>query len=161
MGIQHNESVPASFLVAGQQGYLGDPEVVSSEVARFLASAEELVGHLRNGDLSKDDFAAASRQLVQGCADVFAGRAEGYVPIQGYTGQTLGYKVMADLPGGFWAKRRAAWGDDPMCVLFEYLLLRLVEDYKTADGDDMLLGVMLGPTVEGVTRLLLGTERTG
>lgn len=153
MGIQHNESVPPSFGNALVENYLGDPDVVSRLVGEFLAEAESL---LQNSSGEKE-FANKSRALVRHYADIFSGRDASYKTISGYNAVTLKSKLAADL-GSFWRSNRAKWDDDSVCVMFEWLLLMLADSLKRADGDQMLLGVMLKPVTQYAVKVFLGIE---
>lgn len=154
MRIQHEEEIPASLGRAFDSGYLGDPDVVSGLVGRFCSSVERL---LCGGAASKEDFVARSNALIRAHADIFAGRVAGYTPVEGYNSVTLPAKLTADL-GEFWTKQRAKWNDDALCVFFEWLFVHAAEFVKRADGDDMLLEIMLKPTVQQAVRVLLGIE---
>lgn len=158
MGIQHNENVPVSFADALSGSYLGDPEVVSTLVATFCTGVEQTLSQLQRGEISKEQFDKGCNEAIRHYADIFSARDPGYKPIVGYHGQTLNYKLMADL-GEFWRKQRGKWNDDSVAVLFEKLLVNLAESLKRSDGDDMLLGVMMRPTMDYTVGVLLGTEK--
>ena len=158
MGIQHEQIAPASFSDAFANNYLGSPTVVAELVARFCAGVEADIAGLRAGRLGKEAFVAGLRAQVRRYADIFSGRDPGYKTVLGYHERTLNFRLMADL-GKFWQKHRAKWADDPVCVLFEWLAVILAEKVKMADGDDMLLGVALGPTVEYTVGVLTSTEK--
>jgi hypothetical protein len=150
--------VPESFALAFKQGYLGDPEVVSSLVGGFCASAESLLHNMGSGATSKARFVDRSKALVRQYADVFAGRNPVYQTIAGFNERSLPNKLRVDL-GEFWQFNRKNWDDDPVCVLFEWLFVHTAESVKRADGDDDLLEIMLKPVVEGAVKILLDIER--
>lgn len=154
MGIQHRENVPASFSKSFEAGYLGDKAAVTRLVAEFFAGVENL---LNGGAANKEDFVAKSNGLIRAYGDIFAGRVEAYKPVQGWNAVSLPGRLRADL-GEFWAAQRSKWEDDPVCVFFEWLFVSAAEYIKRADGDDMLLEVMLRPTVEQAINHLLGSE---
>ena len=156
MGIQHTENVPASFLEAFGDNYLGNPDLVNRLVSEFLVSAEVLLGKL--GTIKPAEFREQANTLIKKSADIFSGRDSDYTVIVGYNKVSLGYKLMADL-GEFWQKNRAKWNDDAVAVLFEYLLVMLAESLKKADGDEMLLEIMLKPSVQYAVKVLLGVEQ--
>lgn len=60
--------------------------------------------------------------------------------------------------GEFWPTHRVKRGDDAVCVFFEWLFVTAAEYIKRADGDDMLLEVMLRPTVEQAINHLMSFE---
>jgi hypothetical protein len=155
MGIQHEENVPDSFVDAFDGDYLGDPDVVASLVGEFCAGVENL---MNGGASSPKDFNDKANALVRRLADVFSGRDSAYTGIPGYNEVRLPAKLRVDL-GEFWTKQRAKWDDDPVCVFFEWLFVHVAESVKRADGDDMLLGVMLKPTVQQAVKVLLGIEQ--
>jgi hypothetical protein len=150
--------VPDSFALAFKQGYLGDPEVVSSLVGGFCASAESLLYNMGSGATSKARFVELSKALVRQYADVFAGRNPDYQTMPGYNERSLQIKLKVDL-GEFWQSNRKNWNDDPVCVLFEWLFAHSAESVKRADGDDDLLEIMLKPVVEDAVKILLDIER--
>jgi len=154
MGIQHEESVPASFGDAFADNYLGNPDTVSALVGQFCANVEHF---MNGGTSSKDDFVAKSNAMIREYAAIFSGRSDLYNPQAGYNAITLPAKLIADL-GPFWADHRAKWEDDSVCVFFEWLFVTVAGEVKKADGDDMLLGIMLGPTIKQSVKLLLGIE---
>lgn len=156
MGIQHNENAPASFADALAPNYLGNPETVQRLVGEFLTASEELLFNLGAG-MPKEDFTESAKELVRRNADIFSGRDTAFKTVMGYNEVSLKYKLMADL-GEFWQKNRERWGDDAVCVLFEWLFVMLADSYKKADGDEMLLEVMLKPCVQYAVRVLLGIE---
>ena len=154
MGIQHEEQAPRSFADSFTAGFLGDPGVVSGLVGKFAASVESL---LSGGASSKEDFVAKANGLVRAYADIFAGRVGAYKTIPGFHSVSLPAKLRADL-GEFYGAHRSKWGDDPLCVFFEWLFVHVTEAVKRADGDEMLLEVMLKPTLQQANRHLMGTE---
>ena len=91
-------------------------------------------------------------------ANIFSGRDPAYRTIKGYHERTLQQKLIADL-GEFWRKQRGSWGDDAVAVLFEWLGVILAEKLKLAQGDDMLLEIMLKPSVQYTVQVLLGMEK--
>lgn len=126
-------------------------------IGRFCADFEATIQAFSRGEIAKDDFEAQSKELIRANADRIALRDPSYTGVSGYHGRTLGIKLTADL-GDFWRRRRASWGDDPYCVFFEWLGVTLANNLKTADGDDMLLGVMMGPAIQYATKVVLGVE---
>lgn len=104
---------------------------------------------------------AAKQQVaadVMHVADIVSGRDPAWRIIKGYHDFTLGNKLMADL-GSHWKDHAAQWNNDPVCVLFDWVAAWAFEYIKRADGDDMLLGVMLRPTVDYAVHVILGTEK--
>lgn len=158
MGIQHEQPIPPSFADALDHNYLGDPAVSTRLVAAFLAKAEEVIHRRGAGELDAQAGADEFRRLIREYADIVSGRNPAYKPVIGYHSRTLPIKLRADL-GEFWQQNRAKWDDDSVCVLFEWLLVTLFDAMKRADGDEMLLGVMLKPSVEYATQVILGTEK--
>lgn len=134
---------------------LGDPEAVARLVGEFCAGVENL---MHGGAASPEDFNDKANALVRRLADIFSGRDAAYKTIAGYNEVRLPAKLRVDL-GEFWQKQRAKWGDDPVCVFFEWLFVHTAEFIKRADGDDMLLEVMLKPTAQQAVKVLLGIEQ--
>lgn len=157
MGIQHTETAPESFSKALEANYLGNPDMVNSLIGRFCAEFEALLQNLLFGAVDKGQFADSAKQLVRQYADIFSGRNKDYTTIAGYNDQTLPAKLKADL-GDFWQKQRSSWDDDPVCVLFEWLGVMLTESVQRADGDDVLLEVMIKPSVTYAVQVLIGVE---
>lgn len=158
MGIQHEEAAPASFSDAFADSYLGSPVVVSGLVGRFCAEVEAALAELHGGRLAGPALVDQMRAKIRRLADIFSGRDPAYTTVKGYHEHTLGFRLMADL-GDFWQRQRGVWKDDPVCVLFEYLAVILTEKVKMADGDDILLGVAFGPTLQYAVSVLMGTEK--
>jgi hypothetical protein len=158
MGIQHEQEVPPSFSDAFSGSYLGDPAVVGGLVAEYCTGFEQAIYGLAAKEITKSEFDESINAAIRHYADIFSGRSPAYQTIKGYHENTLKYKLMADL-GEFWQRRRAKWSDDSVCVLFEWLGANLAESVKRADGDDMLLEIMLKPTYEYTVQVLLGTEK--
>ena len=158
MGIQHEEVIPESFGGATADNYLGSPAVSARLIGQFCAEVEADIAALRLGAMDKTGFLAGLVAKVRLFSDIFSGRDPEYRTIKGYNEHTLRFRLMADL-GEYWQSHRSKWNDDPVCVMFEWLAVTLAEKVKLADGDDMLLGVMMGPAVEYCTKVVLGTER--
>lgn len=90
-------------------------------------------------------------------AGIFSGRDSGYSIIKGYNDHSLGIQLKIDL-GPHWDAHRHEYADDPVAVLFDWLAALVIEKWKLADGDDMLLGVMIGPSMQYTVKVLLGIE---
>lgn len=90
-------------------------------------------------------------------ADIVSGRDPSWQVIKGYHDHSMAIKLMADL-GPYWQQHRARWGDDAVAVLFDWLASIVMEKTRLADGDDMLLGVMLRPSMQYATKVILGIE---
>jgi hypothetical protein len=118
---------------------------------------EALVRSRSADEISEDEFLGKVSTLVRRHADIFSGRDPAYTIMKGYNDQTLKYKLMADL-GEFWRKNRHRWDDDSVCVLFEWAGVMYINDLKTADDDEVLLGIMFRPTQEYFVKVLLGIE---
>lgn len=157
MGIQHDEVIPASFADAFSDNYLGSPDVVSRLVAAYLAECEKLLYDHSDAVITPAEFRVQVRGLIQKNADIFSGRDPAYKFVKGYNDFSLGFKLKADL-GAFWQSNRAAWSDDPVCVLFEWLLVMFREELLKSGGEDWLLGIMIKPSVEYTVKVLLGIE---
>lgn len=155
MGMQHEENLPASFAESFSGKFLGDPDVVAGLVGGFCASIEQL---MNGGASSKEDFVEKANSLVREYADIFSGRNTSYRAVAGFNNVTLPAKLRADL-GEFWALHREKWGDDSVCVFFEWLFVNMAEFIKRADGDDDLLEIMAKPTVQQAVQHLMGTEQ--
>ena len=134
--------VPSLFEDAFGPTYLGNPDLVNGLVGEFCAKVESLVLSLLAKEISADDAKATSAAEIYRLADIFSGRDAAYKVVKGYHGASLNGKLMADL-GSFWQMHRAEWNDDPVCVLFDWPAALVIEKVKLADGDDMLLEVML------------------
>lgn len=135
--------------------YLGDPNVVAGLVGQFCAEVESLMS---DGASSKEDFISKSHYLIHHFADVFSGRTDDYKSVPGYSSTRLPAKLKMYL-GEFWDKQHTKWNDDPVAVFFEWLFVNVAEYVKRADGDDMLLEIMVKPTVQQAVKTLLGIER--
>ena len=137
--------------------YLGNPDVVTALVGGFAANVDAMRTGLLSGSISaevaKNDLRAKTRNL----ADIFSGRDPGYQIIKGYHDASLGAKLRADL-GEYWRVQRAEWNDDPVCVLFDWLSAVIMDKLKLADDDEMLLEVMLKPSMQYTVKVLLGIE---
>jgi|GEM_PF-2195987 len=160
MGIQHEEVVPASFVDAFSENYLGNPDNVSRLVAEFCSRAEATIIDFMAGRVDKDLFDPAIKNLIHHYADIFSGRrAPEYGFVSGYNDFTLPNKLKADL-GDFWRQRRARWDDDAVCVLFEWLTLHLVEAVKKwpDEEDDWVKEIDLKPSIQYAVKVLLGIE---
>jgi hypothetical protein len=149
--------VPESFGRAGAGLYLGDPQVVTEQVAAFCMSFEAALRAKEFGELTGEQFVENMKALVREQADIFSGREGEHQIIEGYHDITLPAKLRADL-GDFWVKRHAAWDEDAIAVLFEWLATIIADKLKTAQGDEMLYEIMLKPSVQYVVHVLLGTE---
>lgn len=157
MGLQHEEIASPSLRDAVQPNWLGDPAVVGRLVGQFLVDSEGDLYALAHQQLPQADFESRSRERILAAAEVFNGENEHYRAVAGWNGGSLGGRLMAAL-GEFWSMRQEAWADNAAAVLFEWLLTRLAEAWKEADGDDAVLQVRLGPSSKQAVRLLLGTE---
>lgn len=122
-----------------------------------MAKVEAMVQRVLARDLSGKAAQAELHGAISALADIFSGRDPEWTIIRGYHDFSLGAKLQADL-APHWSKVRAQFNDDPVAVLFDWLAAITVEKVKLADGDDMLLEVMLKPSVQYAVQVLLGTE---
>jgi hypothetical protein len=136
--------------------YLGDPDVVSGLVGGYLAELDAIAESVRSGVPVGEAGTRLATQIHR-MADIFSGRDSGYAIIKGYNDFSLGVKLRADL-GEYWSEHHGKWDDDPVACLFDWLSALFFDKWKTADGDDMLLEVMLGPSVRYTVKVLLGIE---
>lgn len=148
---------PGAFSDTSSPTYLGNPDVVSGLVGGFAAKVEAIVSAVSSGAVSGDDANFELREEFARLAGIFSGRDAGYSIIKGYHDHSLGEKLKIDL-GPHWNVRRDAFGDDPVMVLFDWLAALVIEKWRLADGDDMLLGVMIRPTLQYTVKVLLGIE---
>lgn len=109
------------------------------------------------GSVSGNTAVAELKSEIDRLAGIFSGRDSGYSVIKGYNDHSLGEKLKIDL-GQHWNDRRHEFADDPVAVLFDWLAALVIEKWKLADGDDMLLGVMIGPSLQYTVKVLLGIE---
>ena len=137
--------------------YLGNPEVVTALVGGFAANVEAMRTGLLSGSVSAEVAKHDLRAKIHNLADIFSGRDPGYQIIKGYNDVSLGPKLQADL-GVYWREMRSEYDDDPICVLFDWLAAMIMAKLKLADGDDMLLEVMLKPSMQYAVKVLLGIE---
>jgi hypothetical protein len=158
MNANEPDFFPPSFAAGLSDRNLGSVVVVAGVVGRFLADTEAAVGALAHGELDPDGFVAAQAQRIRDAADVFAGRNPRYIPLDGWNGISLNGRLQADL-GDYWSRRRANWGDDACAVFFEWLTTVLVDRWKLADGDDVLLASAMRPIAEQAVNKLTGSER--
>lgn len=151
------DTVPDSFSGAFAGNYLGNPAVVQGLTSEYLSTFEALLRRRSADEITAEDFKDQLSEMVHHYGDIFSGRVAAYSIIQGYHDHTLGYKLMADL-GPFWGANRARWNDDPVCTLFEWAAVMYANNLKTADDDEVLLGVMFKPTHQYFVQVLLGIE---
>lgn len=149
--------IPSSFGESLTGNFLGDPSVVAQLVGEYAAYVENLIKRTWSKQIDDAECAKQGGELTKRYADIFAGRNEDYHFVKGYNDFTLPAKLKADL-GEFWQKRRGDWNDDPVCVLFEWLAMMIADKMKLADGDDMLFGVMIKPSMQYTVKVLLGIE---
>lgn len=88
---------------------------------------------------------------------IFAGETAGYEIVKGYHDVTLPAKLQADL-APHWRRVREKLDGKPVYGLFDWLAALLAEHWRTAKGDDMLLGVLIGPSIRYAQGVLLGIE---
>jgi len=150
------EAVPESFGHIANDGYLGNPEVVNSLVAEFCTGVFGLLDAVAGGVIGSDEYNKLSDKLIRDHADIFAGRNESFTIILGYPA-ALQMKLRADLKS-FWQDNRERYEDDSICCLFEWLFVILADKRRIADGDEMLLEVMLKPSIQYTVQVLLGIE---
>jgi hypothetical protein len=153
-----DNAIPASFADAFAGDYLGNPEVATRLIAEFCTSFESLLTQRGADDLSAAEFIRSTRDLIMRFADICSGREPAYTVVMGYHDATLAAKLIADL-GDFWGMHRENWNDDPVAVLFLWLGLILADKLKLAKGDEMLLDIMLKPSIEYTVSIILGTEK--
>jgi hypothetical protein len=137
--------------------YLGNTSLVTRLVGEFSSKIEALVLNLQSQAIGKIEAKAFLAAEIKKLAEIFSGHHPGYNPIKGYNNHLLGHKLKADL-GEYWQQHRVEWNDDPVCVLFDWLAALVMEKVKLADGDDMLLEIMLKPSVQYTVKVLLGIE---
>lgn len=153
-----DDVIPASFGDAFAGDYLGDPDVVARLVAEFCTSFEDVLAQRAAGSIEAAEFLKSSRALILRFADICSGREPAYRIIMGYHDATLAAKLIADL-GDFWGSNRENWNDDPVAVLFLWLGLILADKLKLAKDDEVLLGIMIKPSVEYAVNVILGIEK--
>jgi len=149
---------PGAFSDPSSATSLGNPDVVARLVGGFAAEVESVIAAVSAGKLSSSSAKAELGADIHRLADIFSGRDSGYSVIKGYHDHTLGEKLKIDL-GTHWHAHRHEFADDPVAVLFDWLAALVIEKWKLADGDDMLLGVMLKPTMQYAVKVLMGTEK--
>lgn len=150
-------AIPPSFSEVASRGFLGDPDVVTRIVANFCRAFEKALALKEHGELAPEQFVERMTALVRENAAIFAGENPDYRIVAGYHDASLRYKLMADL-APFWRSNRAKWGDDPVCVLFEWLAVMMAEKLKEAAGDDVMFQVKFGPLMKYAVGVLLGSE---
>lgn len=155
--VELEREIPPSFGDSMADGFLGNPEVVTGLVAAYCAKFQDALFRKEQGDLSPSEFLVVMDQLVHENSDIFSGRIDTYKVIPGYHDGTLPQKLKADL-GAFWSAHRAAWGDDPVCVLFEWLAMMLADKMKLAGGDELLVQASFQPSMQYAIKVLLGIE---
>lgn len=155
MGLQHTEPVPRSFAAGAVPGYLGDPTVVGRLLARFLVDSEADLYDLADGKLAKAGFEDRARARIGALAQRFSGEHPDHPGVPGFHGISLPGQLQGAL-GEFWRSHRAAWHDDAVAVLLEWLLLKLAAAWKQAGGHDEPLQALLKPDLQAATNLLLG-----
>lgn len=149
---------PGAFSDPSASDYLGNPDVVTYLVGGFCANVEAVAGALDAQSIEPAEVKVEVGAEITRLAGIFSGRDPVYKTIKGYNEHGLPAKLMVDL-APHWRQHRAAWNDDPVCVLFDWLAALVMEKSKIADGDDMLLEVMLKPSVQYAVTVLLGTDR--
>lgn len=149
---------PGVFSDVSSKTYLGNREVVVRFIGKFAAEMEAWVALVATGKLSDDKANAAIRREVDRLADIFSGRNPDYSVIKGYHDNTLGIKLKVDL-GSHWIEHRHEYNNDPVAVLFDWLGALVMEKVKLARGDNIVLEVMLGPSIRYAVDVLLGVEK--
>ena len=148
---------PGALSDTSSPTYLGNPDVVTALVGGFAANVEAMRTGLLSGSISAEVAKHDLRMKTRHLADIFSGRDAGYQIIKGYNDVSLGAKLRADLRE-YVQVHRTECSDDPVAVLFEWLFAVIMEKLKFADGDDMLLEVMLKPSMQYTVKVLLGIE---
>ena len=133
--------------------YIECPDMVAYLVGGFCAKIEAIAVAVGSG-LDKAEVKGQVKGEITRLAGIFSGIEAAYSPISSYNESSLGGKLIADL-APFWRVHRAAWADDPRCVLFDWLASLVMEKVKLSDGDDMLLEIMLKPSVQYAVQVLL------
>ena len=155
--VERYRIAPGALSDTASPTYLGNPDVVSALVGGFAANVEAMRTGLLSGSVSGEVAKHDLRAKIRNLADIFSGRDPGYQIIKGYNDVSLGPKLRADL-GEYWQRSRAICNDDPVAGLFDWLAAVIMEKLKLADGDDMLLEVMLKPSMQYAVKVLLGIE---
>lgn len=150
-------AVPPSFFESAVSGYLGNPEVVTPIVAGFCQAFEQALRDKEYGKINPGEFVEKVTALTRDTAAIFSGDHSDYKIIPGYHDGALRYKLMADL-APFWRRARERWGDDPVCVLFEWLAVMMAEKLKETQGDEILFQVKFGPLMRYAVGVLQGVE---
>lgn len=148
---------PGAFSDPSSATSLGNPDVVSVLVGGFAAKVEAIAMAASSGEVPGDSAHAELGAEITRLAGIFSGRNPGYSIIKGYHDFTLGIKLRVDL-GPHWHAHRHEFADDPVAVLFDWLAALVIEKWKLADGDDMLMGVMLKPSLQYAVKVLMGAE---
>ena len=147
---------PDAFTAPGER-YLGNAAVVAELVGGFCAHAEAVAMDLRAGKITPAAAQADMAEKIRSMARVFSGGDPDFQIIKGYHDVSLGGKLIADM-GDFWRDHRQAWGDDPVAVLFDWLGALVMEKAGQTD-EDWLLEIMLRPSVQYASSVLLGIEK--
>lgn len=109
------------------------------------------------GELSANAAKGQIAQHIRANAAIFSGKDPAYQIVKGYHDVSLPGKLVADL-GAFYRANCTGWDNDAVAVLFDWLASLLLEKMQQAQGDEMLLGVMLKPSVQYAVGALLGSD---
>lgn len=147
------------FTGIGEENYLGSPAVVGRLVSTFCYQAEQILVAKGSGVITADQCAAQFVALCREYGGIFSGEDPEYKTIIGFHGanRSLWIRSQVEL-GEFWREHKDTFGENPVSVMFYWLFLWVLDAFNKADGDDMLLGVMLSPRIEQMNERLLGIE---
>jgi hypothetical protein len=148
---------PEAFSIPDERN-LGNPAVVSRLVGEFCARCEAMTNEVRDKVIDPAAVKVEIGQQIRRLANIFGGRDPGYTIIRGWHDVSLAGQLIADL-GPFWRKQHAEWNDDAIAVLFDWLAAHVIEQTHKCQGDDLLLGVKLKPSIQYAVTSLLGINR--
>ena len=127
-------------------------------MAGFCARAESLAAAVVSGELKDPAFSQQRASLVGELADIFNGRNPDYLPIAGYHGGSLPWKLRVDL-GEYFERRQADYRGDAVAVLFDWLFAHIVDGMAASHGDDAILSAHLAAPVKYAAQVLQGVEQ--
>lgn len=149
-------ATPASFSVALEDGYLGNPSVVASLLATYCSFAQGTMERLQSGEIENDLFVSLLKDAGSKMAEIFSGKNPKYTPIIGWNSVSLPARLQVELKH-YWTQHRDEYDGSPLRVFFAWLCWAVYDTMKRTDDPD-LFGIIMSGHLSRAQNLLLGVD---
>ena len=139
-----------------QENYLGSPDVVSKIVQGFCDKVYDGIMAKVRKESPEGELTDNLLRMARAFSDVFMGKNTDYLPVRGWNCEAgLGETAKRQLAQN-WEKRALISSDDPLQVLFGWLVVNIFHAIKEAGGDPDIAGMYVTVAKMKVINTLMG-----